>query len=187
MPKVQNAVVQGVHSINYYRSFGSAVLAAAATPVANQHFYGQTTLRNDLTDGILPDNRRGEVTAMFMRIRALTTTTTTTFIAAKASVDGLIAFQDVDLKLFINQVEVIRGPIWAFPSPPNWVQGSTTTVAGESFITSQQGGYMLMSIKHEIENRQRVQVRVEGTSQAFTTGTTIPYEVCLQIADFKAA
>ena len=180
------AAVQGVHSINYYRSFGSHSVGTSATAVTGTHFYGQASLRNDLTDGILPDNRSGNIVGVFWRSRMKTLDSATN---AKAIVDGLVAYQDADLKLYVNQVEVMRGPIWAFPSPPNWVQGtySQGSAADNSTVSAQNGGYMLMAIQHEVGQRQRIQVRCEGTQAATITASTLLYEICLQIADIKAA
>lgn len=171
-----NLVKPAVLAVNYYSAFGS--LPTGTATVSERLFDGQTNgLRNDLSGAILPDNRSGDITAMFFRNRQLAGSTAG---AARTNYEDHYKLMDANLSLSVNAVEIVRGPIWAFPHPPSWVQGSSTDVT----FNVQNGGYMLMAISHTVGPRQRIGCQVFGTLLA-GFGSALPYSVTLQVADKK--
>lgn len=172
-----------VLAVNYYTSIAELPAIAAGASNTVTCFDGQSavtaTTRNDLVDGILPDNRSGDITAIFWRNLSQG--------VAAASLNALVKswehIVNMPLALSVNNVEVIKGPLWAFSAPPTWVQGGSATA--QDTFSIQNGGYMLMSISHTVGSRQRIRVTVGGKNTGTATTVANPFSVTLQVADKK--
>jgi len=183
--QVQVPVRPAILAVNYWR-MGGSLTSAAETIILGRD---QASGLNDLgTQGILPDNRVGDLTAILVfnttqisNTRASRETEQTDHVRSH-----LALWQESLLQLYVNGVETVRGPLSCFPHPPAWVQGGITqaSAADDGFLVAQNGGYMLMGISHPISVRQSIQVRISHA--AITGAATQSVMVVLQIADKKA-
>lgn len=183
-------------AVNYYQS--RQTLGQTVNPIALRFFSDQTSGYNDLPTGYLPDDRVGDVTGVFVRV-VPTQRLSPAFSNFGSGTDAIAAKQAQNVEwarglrvsLLVNGVRVMRGPVWAFPCPPSWVQGGVT---GASFgtLTVQNSGYRLMDIAHPVGQRQSLAVEIDAGSASTTDrgGSTaaegaLDFEITLQIADRK--
>jgi hypothetical protein len=187
-----------VLATNYYTSTGTTGTGALSVL---RHFAGQDTSvsgfdRNDLSGGYLPDDRSGELIGVMFRFidpavaGSLGTMNDANVQVAQTAIRQRQRWlEQAELAVLVNSVEIIRGPVWAFPGPPSWTQGqfSLATAAASSNASCQNSGYMLAAIAHPVSARQSVQVQIRkptrGTVDNLTTAAL--YAITLQFADRK--
>lgn len=193
---------EAIGATSYYRAFRD-ITTGAGTTSFNEVFFrnqGETGTtgnpRNDLgSQGLLPENKSGDITGIFLRLRMQPITPA----GAEQSVKIMEALRDLDLTLLVNGSEIVKQPVWSAGHPPQWSQGSyirATTADGSTFST-QNSGFMMMFTPHLVLPRQSIQVVLSGetttatgtvTSGNYWNGTTdrIKVECCIQVVDKKA-
>lgn len=183
-------------AVNYYTA--RQELGYNTTLSALRFFADQDGGYNDLPTGYLPDDRVGDITGIFVRLtpKWLLKADANTSVSASASY-ALRSAQVVEwarglrVSLLVNGVRVMRGPIWAFPHPPSWVQGSSSATDNGS-LRAQNSGYRLMDIAHPVGQRQSLSVEIDpgsvdmtGNRGSSATDGDLSFEITLQIADRK--
>ena len=183
-------------AVNYYQA--RQKLGWNTTLSTLRFFADQTTGYNDLTTGYLPDDRVGDVTGIFVRVfpsfrtaadfNPADGTKVTQVMRATQTVEWA---RNLRVSLLVNGVRVMRGPVWAFPAPPSWIQGSTSSSANAT-ISAQNSGYRLMDIAHPVGQRQSLSIEIDpgsadmaGNRGSNATEGDLDFEVTLQIADRK--
>lgn len=139
------------------------------------------------SDGILPDNRRGDLTGVFVNISEDGLGTWATGARTHTEQhDYLEDFRKVrqhDVKTFINNVQVIQAPVWACCHPPSWSAGANNAATVDNYVL-ENGGYMLMALSHPIEPRHTVRTILEDIDAVDRT-RDMNVEVTLQVADMR--
>lgn len=182
-------------AMNYYRA-RRTIGAAAAVNVGffkNQGSLGTRELNSLGDGGFLPDDRSGMLTGLMVKVGAADWPGDANTDRALATVndmlaDFLMALEELEITLWINTSQVIKGPIWCFPHPPHWLQGfssETTQAAQGAVATLQNGGYQLPFVQQEIPPRSTIEARVTGTLEHAPERTALSVEVVLQVSDAR--
>lgn len=184
------AAVNSLVQVNYYRDIQASGTATTWGPL--KFFDGHDHADNDLRDGgILPDNRRGQITGIFARalqpFQHATVETSAMCLETARAITNVI--ETSWLTVYVNNNEHTRLPMFACAHPPIWhsnfIQAQSTD---SSYQLTQNGGYMLFFQNIEVESRQRIRIEVETTrAAARAPGETIEIEVVIQVLDEKAA
>lgn len=174
-------------AINYYTcrrrfaaafAFGSGTFFETITPGTGEF--------NDLgIAGVLPDDRAGDLQAVFVRLA----TDPSTY-AAEANLKKMIsdveALRSMLVKVYVNRAEICRIPIWGCGHPPSWQQGQASLTANTASTVVQNGGYMLQFVSHEVLAKQSVRVELVS-NLAYALQLQQDIDVTLQFADRRRA
>jgi hypothetical protein len=187
----------GILAINYYSCCKDV---GTATSISEEFFSNTGTLTapeyNELattgaTDGMLPENKSGEITAIMLKHTPKHATAVGTYTPAKRDTDAnttIEVMQRTIVELFIGGVSVVRGPIWAFAAPPEWYVGQPGTAGNVN--AAQNGGYMLAAVPHPVAERQSIRLNMRTLtplSVAYDSGNYGNFwTATLQVQDRKA-
>lgn len=187
-----------IEAVNYYGASRRVLAAASSSISANtlfRFFANQPALAsssrefNELSSfqGCLPDNGYGKLTGVMVRPTVTPSATeTTTLLDAQAISELLDSFR---LDLIVNNRRVVRGPLFAFPHPPTWLQGfvyGTEAGAQEGWALAQNGGWCPMFSPQDVEPRQTLAVDLETILATTINSTSDLYvQVWLQTLEKK--
>lgn len=176
--------MDAVRTTNYW-SAARSIGADETTFDKNFFDDGQATYTapewNDLANprGILPDDRWGVITGLFV-----TTVNTHNIPAANLTAAireswanrALDLYERLNVELYVGGVQICRGPMSMFGSPGPWQAG--TPNAGLSLATT-NSGFLLQFTPHEIHPRASIRVRIYN--KVTLTGITAPTQGNMQI------
>lgn len=180
--------VQSLVQVNYWKD--RVTVAAATTAISGLKLFSghDDSATNDLfLEGILPDNRQGQITGIFFKILQK---------HLLVPEDQQVVWQEhIDLieslwfTIYVNSTEHTRAPIAAFPHPPIWFTGiaSQDAAANSTSGLVQNGGYMLFFQNIEVGPRQRIRVELDTKKTLTSTSEAVDIECQLQTLDEKAA
>lgn len=177
-------VVQMLEAVNFWGA-SQDVSGTQSAGTTYRFFAGQSGGDfNDLgAEGYLPENRQGKVIGLFVSLNALVSATNAT--AGQDTRFAIEFIRNCEVRYILNSRLVVRGPMYAFPHPPTWVQGTQPGgAAGEGAYVAQNGGYMLAFSPLEFLPRftHQVEVRVKRTMSG-SQSSTHNMDVWLQTLD----
>lgn len=156
--------MDAVRTTNYW----SAARSIATTDTTfDKNFFddGQSTYTapewNDLANprGILPDDRWGVITGLFVTTVMENTTAQTAAEREKWNNKALDLFERLNVELYVGGVQICRGPVSSYGAPGPWNTGSPT--AG-TVCTTTNSGFLLQFTPHEIHPRASIRVRISN-------------------------